>query len=198
MDLALTHALNAFLARHDGVEDPVLAYERVAELLFLAMLLAACLAPAVRRAAVAAGLSAALGLVAAQGLAKLVERPRPFVAHPDAVHLLARHAADPGFPSDHATAAFAIGVALLLRHRRWGAAVLVAAGVLAAGRVGMGVHYPSDVLAGAGLGALAALGLHAPPLRLRLDRLADAAGRPADAARRRLQAIVHPQETGEV
>ena len=198
MDLALTHALNAYLAGHDGVEDPVLAYERVAELLFLAMLLAACLAPAVRRAAVAAGVSAALGLAAAQELAKLVERPRPFVADPGAVHLLTPHAADPGFLSDHATAAFAIGVALLGRHRRWGAAVLVAAGFLAAGRVGMGVHYPSDVLAGAGLGTLAALGLHAPPLRPRLDRLADVAGRPADAARRRLQAIVHPQETGQV
>ena len=48
--------------------------------------------------------------------------------------------------------------------------------MLAVGRVGLGVHYPSDVLAGAALGAAAAVMLWAPPLRQRLDRLADWAG----------------------
>ena len=64
------------------------------------------------------------------------------------MHLFAAHAADAGFPSDHATAAFAIAVALLLRSRTWGAIALVAATVLAVTRVAMGIHYPTDVLAG--------------------------------------------------
>jgi undecaprenyl-diphosphatase len=191
MDLSLVHGFNSFLAGHDGVEDPLTAYVNAAEVLFLVMLVLALLVPQLRRAAVAAGLSAGLGLAVAQVVARLVDRPRPFVAHPAAVHLFARHAADAGFPSDHTTAAFAIGAALVLRHRVWGTVVLVAAALLAVGRVGMGVHYPSDVLAGAVLGTLTALTLHLPPLRRAIDRLADFCGRPVDAV---LQGIMQRQE----
>jgi undecaprenyl-diphosphatase len=150
---------------------------------------------ATRRAVVAAGLSAGLGLAAAQVITRIVDRPRPFVAHPGAVHLFSTHAADPGFPSDHATAAFAIGVALLLRNRAWGAVVLVFATILAVGRVAMGVHYPTDVIGGAVLGTLAALVLHAPPVRRLANRLADLAGRVLD---RVLQGILHSQDSSPV
>jgi undecaprenyl-diphosphatase len=98
------------------------------------------------------------------------------------VHLLARHAADPSFPSDHATAAFAIAVSLLLRQRAWGAVVLVLSVVLAAGRVAMGIHYPTDVIGGAALGSVVAIALWWLPLRRLLHRLADAVGSALDGA----------------
>jgi undecaprenyl-diphosphatase len=201
MDLSVLHSLNGFLFRHDGVEDPLVFYVNLAELLFLAMLILAFLFAGghrraeTRRAAVAAGLSAGLGLAVAQVITRIVDRPRPFVAHPAAVHLFSHHAADPGFPSDHATAAFAIGVALLLRNRLWGAIVLVFATILAVGRVAMGVHYPTDVIGGAVLGTLAALVLYWPPIRQLPNRLADLAGRVLD---RILQGILHPQDSSPV
>jgi undecaprenyl-diphosphatase len=201
MDASVLHALNGFFFRHDVVEDPVVTYERFAEVLFLAMLVLAFLVAGghrraeIRRAAVAAGLSAGLGLVAAKVISTVVDRPRPFVAHPDAVHLFSSHAADPGFPSDHATAAFAIGVALFLRNRVWGSIVLVAAAVLAVGRVAMGVHYPTDVIAGAALGTLAALVLYAPVVRRLANRLSDLAGRVLDGV---LQGILHTQDSPPV
>ncbi|HET9163370.1 MAG TPA: phosphatase PAP2 family protein [Solirubrobacterales bacterium] len=133
-----------------------------------------------RRAVVAAGLSAALALAAGQAIADLVHRTRPFIADPHGVHLFASHAADAGFPSDHATASFAIAVAILLRKRGWGIFALVAATVLSVGRVAVGYHFPSDVLAGAALGAVAALVLWVRPLRVRIDALADFLGRPVD------------------
>jgi undecaprenyl-diphosphatase len=190
MDSALLHALNGFLAHHDAVEDPVSFYMNTAELLFAGALVAVLLLAgrhhaAGRRAAVAAGLSAGLALLLAQVVARLVDRPRPFVSDPGGVHLFARHAADAGFPSDHATAAFAIAVAVALRNRRWGAVALVAATVLAVGRVGIGVHYPSDVLAGAALGTLAALALWVSPLRARVDGLGDLGGALRDRTLRR-------------
>ena len=182
MDTSLLHALNGFFFHHDGVEDPVVAYVNAAELLFAGMLVAAFLFVGghrrrdTRRAAAAAGLSAGVALAIAHVLATVVDRPRPFVADPGSVHLFVRHAADPGFPSDHATAAFAIATALMLRNRVWGAVVLVFAAILSVGRVAMGIHYPSDVLAGAALGSLAALALWWPPVRGLLHRIADAAG----------------------
>jgi undecaprenyl-diphosphatase len=117
----------------------------------------------------------------AQVVSRLVDRPRPFVSHPHAVHLFAQHAADAGFPSDHTTAAFAIGIALVLRFRTWGAVVLVLGTLLAITRVGMAIHYPTDVLGGAVIGTLAAVILWLPPIRAQLHRLADAAGAVLDA-----------------
>ncbi|HEX6457052.1 MAG TPA: phosphatase PAP2 family protein [Solirubrobacterales bacterium] len=179
MDWSVLHSLNNFMYQHDAVEDPLLFYVNVSEALFVATLAIVFLAArgaahaAWRRASVAAVLSAGLGLAVGKVISELVDRARPFVADPHGVHLFAGHAADPGFPSDHATAAFAIAVAILLRKRAWGIVALVLATVLSVGRVALGVHYPSDVVAGAALGSAAALALWAPPLRARIDRLAD-------------------------
>lgn len=186
MDWSLLHTLNGFLYHHDSVEDPLLAFIEASEALFASTLLLVFVAAhgarlaAWRRASVAAVLSAGLALAIGKAISEAVDRARPFVADPGAVHLFSHHAADPGFPSDHATAAFAIAVAIVLRKRAWGIAALVAAAILSIGRVAIGVHYPSDVLAGASLGTAVALVLWAPPLRRRIDLLADLAGRPVD------------------
>lgn len=121
-------------------------------------------------------LSAGVALAIGKAISELVDRARPFVVDSGGVHLFSGHAADPGFPSDHATASFAIATAIFLRHRRWGAVALVAAAVLSVGRVALGVHFPSDVLAGAALGAAVALALWSPPLRGRVDALSDRLG----------------------
>jgi undecaprenyl-diphosphatase len=188
MDWSLLHALNDFLFRHDQVEDPLLFYVNASELLFIATLGIVFLLAhgrrhlAWRRATVAAVLSAGLGLAVAKLIAELVDRARPFVADPQGVHLFSGHAADPGFPSDHATAAFAIAIAIVLRKRRAGYFALAAAAVLSVGRVALGVHYPSDVLAGSAVGAAAALALWFPPARRRVDAIADLLGRWCDRA----------------
>lgn len=182
VDWSVLHALNNFMYQHDGVEDPLLFYVNASEALFVATLAIVFLAArgagrfAWRRASVAAVLSAGLGLAAAKVISELVDRARPFVADPHGVHLFTAHAADPGFPSDHATAAFAIAVAILVRKRGWGIAALAFATVLSVGRVALGVHYPSDVIAGAALGSAAALALWWAPLRSRIDQLADWVG----------------------
>jgi undecaprenyl-diphosphatase len=103
-------------------------------------------------------------------------RPRPYEAHPAHTHLFVPASHDPSFPSDHATAAFAIAVALLLRHRKAGLLALGLALAVSVSRVVVGTHYPSDVLAGAAIGAMAALILWLPSIRGPLDRLADRAG----------------------
>lgn len=69
--------------------------------------------------------------------------------------------ADPhSFPSGHAARALMLAVFGLALGPAWFALVLVIWGPLVAvARVVMGVHYVSDIVAGAGLGALFGLGL---------------------------------------
>ncbi|MFJ8106954.1 phosphatase PAP2 family protein [Streptomyces sp. NPDC096132] len=86
--------------------------------------------------------------VVSMGVKRIVRRPRP--AH---VEPLVRTAGRHSFPSSHATSAAAAAVA-------FGALGAPAAAPLAAAmclsRLIVGVHYPSDVAAGAALGALTA------------------------------------------
>lgn len=189
MDWSIAHAINSFMFHHDAIEDPLTAYVEASEALFLGMLLVVIALArherwiGVRRAAVAAGFSAGLGLLVGKIITTFTYRARPFVAHPHAVHLFISHAPDSSFPSDHATASAAIATAILLRGKQiWGWVTLFFALVLMLGRVALGFHYPSDVLGGAAIGALAALVLYLPALRRLVDWASDLFGRVYDRA----------------
>ena len=96
------------------------------------------------------GLAFVFGLIAAE----LYAEQRPFTTHHD-IRLLVAHAPGQSFPSDHATAAFAMALAVLVFvSRSWGKVLMVMAVVIGVARVYTGVHYPSDIL-----GSLAVAGL---------------------------------------
>jgi undecaprenyl-diphosphatase len=175
VNLDLLHTLNAFVAHRDALEDPVTAYVDASQILFASLVAAVFLVGGRRgaRGAVAALAAAGIALALGQVLSHLVAEQRPFVTHPLLVHPLVSHAPDSSFPSDHATAAFAIATAIWLRRRYVGVVILVLAAALAVGRVAVGVHYPGDVLAGALLGTATAAALWWPPLRRLTDAVAD-------------------------
>lgn len=73
-------------------------------------------------------------------------RPRPFVSH--AVNFLIKHPANASFPSDHATAAFALAFPILFVNKRYGWVMIVMAVLLSFSRIYVGVHYPADIITG--------------------------------------------------
>ena len=86
-------------------------------------------------------------------------RSRPFVDHP-VIQLIYKSAAQKSFPSDHTAIAFAIALTLFFFNKRIGYAALVCAVAIGIGRIGAGVHYPLDVLAGAIIGMCCAAIVH--------------------------------------
>ena len=109
-----------------------------------------------RHVLVAAGFSFLFGLGLNQFVLLFVHRVRPYDDH--ITRLIIAPSADFSFPSDHATASFAIAAAFLLHGLRGrGLAFLAAALLLALSRVYVGTHYAGDVLGGAVTGILAAV-----------------------------------------
>ncbi|WP_441597530.1 MULTISPECIES: phosphatase PAP2 family protein [unclassified Ensifer] len=109
-----------------------------------------------RHVLVAAGLSFLLGLAINQIILVFVHRIRPYDA--GITRLLIERSADPSFPSDHATAAFAIAATFLLCGMRTrGLWFLGAAVLIAFSRVYLGIHYVGDILGGVLTGGLAAM-----------------------------------------
>jgi len=97
-------------------------------------------------------------------LKALVGRARPCASLGDVHALVFRAPTDPSFPSGHAAGAFAFAAFLAFevgwhpRQRLRSALVVGGLFVVAAGialsRVVLGVHFPSDVTAGAAIGAI--------------------------------------------
>ena len=117
----------------------------------------------------------ALATVAAQGAAGLavgglkamLGRERPYVAEPDIavrtrgarIHGVGDHSYS--LPSGHAALAFATATSVALADRRAAIPAYTWATTVSAARLWHGVHYPSDVIAGAALGFVAGAAAHA-------------------------------------
>jgi membrane-associated phospholipid phosphatase len=101
------------------------------------------------------------------------DRPRPYESH--AIRHPWSSSTDASFPSDHASLSLAIAFAVLAFDVVAGVVLLVAAALIAVGRVLIGAHYPGDVLAslGVGLAAAAVVLRLARPLVDRVVRLVE-------------------------
>lgn len=78
------------------------------------------------------------------------QRPRPFINN--TVNLLLEHSAEPAFPSGHAAFYFALATVVFLRNKKLGSLFLFGALLISLSRVFVGVHWLSDILAGAIIG----------------------------------------------
>ena len=169
MNYQVFHAINTLAGRWPRI-DWVMRFAAV-RLIFVVFAVAGVLVVQAlvqrqfRRVLCFAGeLLLAFGL--SQGLERLSREVRPFPSH--AVHRLVTHAPGVSMPSDHATAAFAVALGVLLfLDRRAGLALTAAALLIGVARVWTGLHYPGGVLAGAAIGGLSAFSVYVTDLGAR-------------------------------
>ena len=84
-------------------------------------------------------------------------RIRPYETLTDLLFLIEKQS-DFSFPSGHSASSFASAVVLFKQlPKRYGIPILILAVLIAFSRIYMGVHYPTDILAGILIGSIVAL-----------------------------------------
>jgi len=127
--------------------------------------------PRIRHACAASALSLVLGLLINFAVIAIVHRVRPYEL--GITHLMVARSVDWSFPSDHATAAFAIAGPFLLDFGAARRTLFLSLAVLVSlSRVYVGTHYVGDVTGGALTGLAAAMTVAALYSRdTKLDRI---------------------------
>jgi membrane-associated phospholipid phosphatase len=100
------------------------------------------------------GVSIGVDGAATYVLKRTIRRQRPYSTYPDQITPYSSESSL-SFPSGHTSLAFATATALSLKYPKWYIIVpsYLWAGSVGYSRMNLGMHYPSDVLAGAMLGA---------------------------------------------
>lgn len=109
-----------------------------------------------RRSLFDAGWSALAAIVIANTIGQFIGRLRPYEVSSEILQLIPPPLTAHAFPSGHTSVAFACAAAITLGSPGWGLLALMIATAIGLGRIFVGVHFPSDVLAGALLGVACA------------------------------------------
>lgn len=185
-DIYILHLLNAAAGRNHILARAIATFTTFAPLVLLGLLLLTFLPRGRlvrerRRGAIVAGIAGVAGVLVSVLVGMFVYRARPFAALPPGdVTLLIPHAADSSFPSDHAMGSAAIAAAIWSLGGGPARAVFATVAVLiAASRVAVGAHWPTDALSSLLIGALVGVGAVRAmrPLYPLIDRLVDWYGR---------------------
>jgi len=114
-----------------------------------------------RKAGVVGFVAMAIGFIVCNLILKnAVARVRPYYVV-EGLEALVPYLDDWSFPSGHACASFAVALGVhLTQRKKWTVVLIVLAVLIALSRLYVGVHFPTDVLAGAIIGTLGALISH--------------------------------------
>jgi undecaprenyl-diphosphatase len=109
--------------------------------------------------------AALIALVTATVSGQFVGRIRPYLVDASVQALIPPPLTMYSFPSGHTATAFAAAVVLVYGSPGIGLLALLAATLIGFGRMATGVHYPTDVIAGALLGSIVGVIVHYVQIR---------------------------------
>ena len=156
LELAILHGIQALHAPALDAAMSMLSLAGSHALIWFVIAAALLARKTTRHAGVAAVVSIVLTEIAVVFLKPIFMRPRPFMVDPNAA-LIIDPPGDWSFPSGHTAVACAcaVAIAMALGNKQWRIWLPIAAlaALMAFSRLYLFVHWPTDVLAGAVLGA---------------------------------------------
>ncbi len=173
-DLSLFHAING-MAGHTPILDKPFSFlahyglEIYAVLFVIAWFALPRREEKKRHALVVSCIGGAIALLINAIIGSFVFRPRPFTVSGVHTHQLIPHPADTSFPSDHVSGGFGFASAAWGRTAKWFSWLFTFLSVvMMIARVYVGVHWPTDVLAGLVIGIVSGqiAKLFSSPLRV--------------------------------
>jgi undecaprenyl-diphosphatase len=156
MDYQLLHFLNQYALKSPLLDDSAIFFAVWSGYLMVAAFLIFLWQ---KRAAISkkAEIFAAVflpAIISRLGITVLIRhlhyRPRPYLT--DAVNMLIDKSREASFPSGHAAFFFAFSLAVYYFNKKLGIIFLTVSVLMGLSRIFVGIHWPSDVLAGAVVG----------------------------------------------
>lgn len=96
-------------------------------------------------------------LVIAEIIKNFLHQPRPYIVLETASKLIVENKDFQSFPSGHAAIFFAIATAVYFFNKKLGIVFFITAILVGIARIFVGVHWPSDILAGAVIGIISGI-----------------------------------------
>lgn len=124
-------------------------------MIWIAATIALLIPKKTRKAGVVSAVALLGSLIINNNIVKnIVQRPRPFVTFTD-LQIIIPTPSEFSFPSGHTSSSFA-AAAVFYRHlpKKLGLPAVILAGLIGFSRLYVGVHYPTDVIAGVLMGIL--------------------------------------------
>ena len=154
---ALDFAILQYIQQH--IANPLLDYVMIAithlgdyGIMWIALCVILLAMPKTRRSGVMLAVAMVAGLVICNIVLKnAIARPRPFMV--DSFPILINPPMGYSFPSGHSCNSFVAATVIGMNYKRYRTVAFVMALLIAFSRVYLYVHYPSDVIAGAAIGA---------------------------------------------
>lgn len=160
-ELQLLHAIQEAATEGGSVFWSLITYFGESGVFWIVLSLILLFFPKTRLCGMTMAFSLLFGLILGNGVLKnVIARPRPYHLDPQLQIRLVwgEMTKDFSCPSGHTLASFEAATAILLCHKKWGVAAMALAVCIGVSRIFLLVHYPSDVLFGAVLGILIAIG----------------------------------------
>jgi len=160
-DIPGFHIFNQFAGHHAFIDSSFAFFAQYALELYIILFIIAWLTLPKseieqRHTLVIMGLAGVLGLIINVIVSNIYFRPRPFMVLPKGTFtLLIPHSPDASFPSDHTTGSFGFAAASWGKAPKWITSSFTILAVLnAIARLYVGVHWPTDIIAGMIIGTL--------------------------------------------
>lgn len=155
LDFYIFHLLNQFAGRYALLDKLAIFFADYLQYIIAIILLAFILKNFKKNLEMLVSVISAVFLsriVIVETLRHFFSRLRPFVEYQVNLLLKNQPAGEPSFPSGHASFFFALATAVYFYNKKLGIFLFISAFLISISRVFGGIHWPSDIIAGALIG----------------------------------------------